>query len=63
MTAEQRRADFLVHDKSHVVGTFKAIDAESNRVRVNQLQTPNGTYESAVLRGSDIEVIDFDLAH
>ncbi|KAI9312721.1 hypothetical protein BX666DRAFT_2031027 [Dichotomocladium elegans] len=53
------RAQFTLPDKSRVQGNFVAIDSQANRIRVDHLQTPTGTLPHAVLRGTDVDVIEF----
>lgn len=38
-----------------------ATDSESNRFRINNLQTPIGIYECAVIRGADVDVVEVKL--
>ncbi|KAF9292336.1 hypothetical protein BGZ74_000246 [Mortierella antarctica] len=51
-------AKILIPDSRPVLGTFIATDAQEHRVRIDALQTPLGTYEHVVLRGSDIDAIE-----
>ncbi|RUP02631.1 hypothetical protein BC936DRAFT_140618 [Jimgerdemannia flammicorona] len=44
-----------------VKGTFVATDSENNRFRINGLQTPMGVYERAVIRGTDVDVLEIEL--
>ncbi|RUS18647.1 hypothetical protein BC937DRAFT_88496 [Endogone sp. FLAS-F59071] len=44
-----------------IEGTFVATDSESNRFRINNLQTPIGIYECAVIRGTDVDVVEVKL--
>ncbi|KAI1316865.1 hypothetical protein EDD11_009355 [Mortierella claussenii] len=42
-------------------GTFIAMDAQEHRIRINTLQTPLGTYDQVVLRGSDVDALELSL--
>lgn len=44
-----------------VNGVFIATDTQEHRIRIDRLQTPLGTYDKVVLRGSDIDAIEFSL--
>lgn len=43
-----------------VQGNLIATDSECNRFRVDNLQTVMGTHKHAVLRGTDVDKIEFD---
>jgi hypothetical protein len=56
---DQPDSTFHMHGNSIVQGKLCGTDSENNRFRVNQLQSPLGTYERAVIRGSDINMIEW----
>ncbi|OZJ02320.1 hypothetical protein BZG36_04449 [Bifiguratus adelaidae] len=38
---------------------FRATDSEHNRFRLDALETPVGVYKNAVVRGQDVETLEF----
>ncbi|KAF9091759.1 hypothetical protein BGX23_004858 [Mortierella sp. AD031] len=54
-------AKITIPDSKPVNGVFIATDTQEHRVRINRLQTPLGTYDKVVLRGSDVDAIEFSL--
>ncbi|ORZ25926.1 hypothetical protein BCR42DRAFT_401224, partial [Absidia repens] len=46
---------------TQIKGTYIGTDAENNRFRVDKLQTPMGVYERAVIRGTDVDMIEIQL--
>ncbi|KAG0286534.1 hypothetical protein BGZ96_009373 [Linnemannia gamsii] len=54
-------AKVTIPDSKPVNGIFIATDTQEHRVRIDRLQTPLGTYDKVVLRGSDIDAIEFSL--
>ncbi|KAI8096955.1 uncharacterized protein BX664DRAFT_325262 [Halteromyces radiatus] len=61
MNTQQPQITVHLPQGTIVQGTFKATDAENNRFRIDKLETPMGVYEHSVLRGSDIDVLEFNL--
>ncbi|KAG0213081.1 hypothetical protein BGX28_005102 [Mortierella sp. GBA30] len=58
---EQLVTKIVIPDSKPVQGTFIAMDAQERRVRINALQTPLGTYDQVVLRGTDVDALEFCL--
>ncbi|KAF9900143.1 hypothetical protein EC991_007823 [Linnemannia zychae] len=58
---ENYAATITIPDSNPVSGAFIATDTQEHRVRIDRLQTPLGTYDKVVLRGSDIDAIEFTL--
>ncbi|KAF9936923.1 hypothetical protein BGZ75_006035 [Mortierella antarctica] len=54
-------AKVVIPNSKPVQGTFIATDAQERRIRINALQTPLGTYNQVVLRGSDVDALEFSL--
>ncbi|CAO3564439.1 unnamed protein product [Mortierella alpina] len=51
----------VIPNSKPVHGTFIATNAQERRIRINALQTPLGTYNQVVLRGSDVDALEFTL--
>ncbi|KAF9905672.1 hypothetical protein BX616_000957 [Lobosporangium transversale] len=51
----------IIPDSKPVCGTFVAMDSHEQRVRINALQTPIGTYDRVVLRGSDVDALELSM--
>lgn len=51
-------ATFHLHSNCTVQGKLCGTDSENNRFRVNQLKSPLGIYEKAVIRGTDVNRIE-----
>ncbi|KAF9151372.1 hypothetical protein BG015_006760 [Linnemannia schmuckeri] len=58
---ESYPAKITIPDSKPVNGVFIATDTQEHRIRINRLQTPLGTYDKVVLRGSDVDAIEFSL--
>ncbi|PHZ12503.1 uncharacterized protein RHIMIDRAFT_282299 [Rhizopus microsporus ATCC 52813] len=58
---ESPTATFQLHGGITVQGKLRATDSENNRFRVDRLESPMGTYDRAVIRGTDINVIEWDV--
>lgn len=58
ITKTQPQAVFDMYGGTCVDGQLCGTDAESNRFRVNQLQSPMGTFDKAVIRASDLNRIE-----
>ncbi|KAF9119147.1 hypothetical protein BGW39_000528 [Mortierella sp. 14UC] len=54
-------ASITIPDSKPVNGMFIAVDTQEHRIRIDRLQTPLGTYDKVVLRGSDVDAIEFSL--
>lgn len=52
-------ATFEMHGGTKVEGQLCGTDTENNRFRVNQLQSPMGTLDKAVIRGSDLNSVQW----
>jgi hypothetical protein len=46
------------HHSKPVQGTFIAMDAQEQRIRINALHTLVGTYDQVVLRGTDVDALE-----
>ncbi|KAI9349353.1 hypothetical protein BD770DRAFT_394911 [Pilaira anomala] len=51
-----------LHSNTVVKGKLCATDSENNRFRVDRLESPLGVYEKAVIRGTDINWIEWFLS-
>ncbi|KAI8875792.1 hypothetical protein K501DRAFT_289211 [Backusella circina FSU 941] len=49
---------FLMHGHGSVQGKLVGTDSENNRFRVDQLESPLGMYNKAVIRGTDMNVLE-----
>ncbi|KAF8945478.1 hypothetical protein BGZ47_002542 [Haplosporangium gracile] len=58
---ESYPAKITIPDSKAVNGVFIATDTQEHRIRINRLQTPLGTYDKVVLRGSDVDALEFSL--
>ncbi|KAG0375868.1 MAG: hypothetical protein J3R72DRAFT_519076 [Linnemannia gamsii] len=58
---ENYHATITIPDSKPVNGVFIATDTQEHRIRINRLQTPLGTYDKVVLRGSDVDAIELSL--
>lgn len=61
MSMTKPSTKFLLVGGTTVQGQFQAVDSESNRFRVNDLQSPTGFYQRAIVRGSDVVLLEADL--
>ncbi|KAI8047243.1 SMN complex, gem-associated protein 7 [Gilbertella persicaria] len=61
VTKEAPKATFYMHGGTTVQGNLRGTDSENNRFRVDQLESPLGLYEHAVLRGTDIDMIEYSI--
>ncbi|KAI8147633.1 hypothetical protein BJV82DRAFT_596327 [Fennellomyces sp. T-0311] len=52
------KAEFVLCGNTCVKGCIMATDSQNNRFLVRDLETPTGLYEKAVLRGTDVELIE-----
>lgn len=59
VTQDQPDSLLHMHGNSVVQGKLCGTDSENNRFRVDQLQSPMGVYDRAVIRGSDINMIEW----
>lgn len=48
-----------LHGNSAVNARLCSTDSENNRFRVDELEAPLGTYDRAIIRGSDIDLIEW----
>jgi hypothetical protein len=55
---DKPESTFLLHGNGSVQGKLVGTDSENNRFRVDQLESPLGTYNKAVIRGTDIHVLE-----
>ncbi|KZC05242.1 Gem-associated protein 7 [Dufourea novaeangliae] len=53
-----RKADFYLHENTHVSAEFRGCDINCLEVYVRNLETPLGTIPEAVLRANDIIHMD-----
>ncbi|KAG0048886.1 hypothetical protein BGZ83_006217 [Gryganskiella cystojenkinii] len=58
---EQPSAKVVIPNSKPVCGRFVSMDAQEQRVRIDVLQTPIGTYEHVVLRGGDVDALELTL--
>jgi hypothetical protein len=58
---DEPNATFHMYGNSIVQGKLCGTDSENNRFRVNQLESPIGTYEKVTLRGTDINRIEWNV--
>jgi hypothetical protein len=56
---DQPNATIYMHGNNIVQGKLCGTDSENNRIRIDQLQSPLGIYERAVIRGNDVNVIEW----
>ena len=56
-----RRIDLTMHERTHVRGTFEAMNREGNTIAVSALDTPLGQQQSVLLRASDVISLSFEL--
>ncbi|KAF1798269.1 hypothetical protein V8B55DRAFT_1601392 [Mucor lusitanicus] len=52
-------ATIHLHGNTTVNAKLCSTDSENNRFRVDKLQAPLGTYDRAIIRGSDIDLIEW----
>lgn len=62
VSKHQPVADFRLYGGTNVKGHLVGTDSESNRFRVDNLETPMGALKQGVLRSTDIEQIRFFLS-
>ncbi|KAI8638551.1 hypothetical protein BD408DRAFT_422858 [Parasitella parasitica] len=53
------QATIHLHGNSTVHAKLYSTDSENNRFRVDELKSPLGTYDRAIIRGSDINLIEW----
>lgn len=56
------RSTLYMHGGSVIQGTLRGTDSENNRFRVDQLESPLGTYDRAIIRGTDIDMIEWSVS-
>ncbi|KAI9303381.1 hypothetical protein BJ944DRAFT_268501 [Cunninghamella echinulata] len=61
MNRETPNVKVHMAENTIVTGIYKGTDAENNRFRIDQLQTPMGIHDRSVLRGGDIDMMEFKL--
>lgn len=59
---EAPKTTWYMHGGSIVQGTLRGTDSENNRFRVDQLESPLGIYDRAIIRGTDIDMIEWSIA-
>lgn len=59
---EQPNATFHMYGNSIVQGKLCGTDSENNRFRVNTLESPIGVYNKVTLRGTDINMIEWNIS-
>ncbi|GAN05403.1 hypothetical protein MAM1_0090c04874 [Mucor ambiguus] len=52
-------ATIHLHGNTSVNAKLCSTDSENNRFRVDELEAPLGTYGRAIIRGSDIDLIEW----
>lgn len=52
-------ATIHLHGNTTVNAKLCSTDSENNRFRVDELRAPLGTYDRAIIRGSDIDLIEW----
>lgn len=57
VSTHKPEAEFDLYGGTKVKGRLVGTDSESNRFRVNNLETPMGVYKQGVLRSFDVEQI------
>ncbi|ORX60618.1 hypothetical protein DM01DRAFT_1380909 [Hesseltinella vesiculosa] len=58
MNKLQPKVTLNMAENTSVQGIYKGTDAQHHRFQVDQLETPMGTIEHAVVRGNDIESME-----
>lgn len=58
---ETPKVKLHMHGGITVEGKLCATDSENNRFRIEQLESPLGVYQKAVIRGDDIDVIEWNI--
>ncbi|CAB4422870.1 unnamed protein product [Rhizophagus irregularis] len=49
-----------LYENTVIKGKFEAVDANETSFRFENWESPVGTYDHVVIRGSDIEVLEFE---
>lgn len=56
---DQPNVTLHMHSNTLVQGKLCGTDSENNRFRVDHLQSPLGVYDKAVIRGTDVNMIEW----
>ncbi|KAI7906605.1 uncharacterized protein BX663DRAFT_497061 [Cokeromyces recurvatus] len=61
VTDTKPQCKFHLYGGTVVQGELIATDSENNRFRVNQLESPLGIYNKVIVRGTDVDWIEWKI--
>ncbi|RIA81632.1 hypothetical protein C1645_836685 [Glomus cerebriforme] len=62
LEANKRKSNIIarLYENTVIKGKFEAVDANETSFRFENWESPVGTYDHVVIRGGDIEVLEFE---